>query len=186
MSNGGFGHLRNGRNGKLGSQWCQGQLAAKQTATLAFQRNAWAFGVSARYALLPFTKQQRRDSYRIASLLTSDRTTVARVTRLALGRCRGPPRKADAKYRNRTTVDRLLGSTQGLGITTLPALSSPTLTPTLIFAPQPGVLGPAVDLKRAYPYTASHLMLPLDTACLVKRPADRHDLMLLAGNIWQK
>ncbi|KAL7809168.1 hypothetical protein V8C44DRAFT_350621 [Trichoderma aethiopicum] len=139
MSNGGFGHLRNGRNGKLGSQWCQGQLAAKQTATLAFQRNAWAFSVSAR-----------------------DRATVARVTTLALGRCRGPPQ-----------VDRLLGSTQGLGITTLPAISSPTLTPTLIFAPQPGVLGPAVDLKRAYPY-------------MVKRPADRHDLMLLAGNIWQK
>lgn len=75
-------------------------------------------------------------------------------------------------------LDRLLGQTQGLGIATLPSVSSSILVPTLIF-PYPcrfsGGLLSTPFLARTLSDAAS------DTACLAKRPGSRHGQILLAG-----
>lgn len=65
----------------------------------------------------------------VVSPLTGDRATVERMTTLALGDEQGAPDRLMPNI-GTTLLDRLLGQTQGLGIATLPSVSSSILVPT--------------------------------------------------------
>lgn len=81
------------------------------------------------------------------------------MTTLALGDEQGAPGRLMPNI-GTTLLDRLLGQTQGLGIATLPSVSSSILVPTLIFPTRAGFLGASCLREIRHSLHRLYQMLP--------------------------